>query len=397
MNTQSYLKISFSLVSLLTIFGCNQDPYANIGELTPKRTLADMVAGYTINGPSMIECTESLECGALVSVSVPSPGTAKIQVLGLPTGAIFDSTTGKFSYTPDYDVVDTINDPTLTVKTTPLRFVVTSSLDQSFAYDRIITLVVKNKQRPTQVVVAASAEVSEGQTLTQEVNIVNPDLPHGPFYLNIENGPAGVQVIQDPSKESHFTLKFTPDASFVNNGDVSDGTDFYKTVSLNIRVNSPNSESALGSTVWKVKDVRVAPVIVAPDTITQGLNANFVIGAIDYNEEESPKILLDTQQVQYGTLSTQVINQAAKNGKGLPATLMMVSWNNIPSWEDGKTTSIHYSVCTHGVKGKFAECVAKETKITIRTGSSELTSNFSPTDLSDNLSEVILSIAKGNN
>ena len=61
--------------------------------------------------PAVMEFNEGTKSEYLITAWAPSPGTPVVQVNNLPSGAIFDATTGKISWTPGFGAAIDHNDP----------------------------------------------------------------------------------------------------------------------------------------------------------------------------------------------------------------------------------------------------------------------------------------------
>ncbi len=370
MKTIHPLICGFAAMSILA--GCQQDPFSN-GLKPGQRILSNNPNNthqapkvYSVEAPDLIECTESIACGAEIHGHVPEPGTAIVTIRGLPTGAQYDATTGFLNYTPDYTVVDVATHPEQTMILVPLTISVRSSADPVTETSRAVNLLIRNKLQPVVLNVSGVTTVEEGKQLEQIVEVKSPDFPNGPLSLSALNAPVGTEVKPVLGSNNSFRVRFTPAFSFSGVGDSYSSSVYYKRIKVSYQANLPLGQPTVNDVYWTVNDVRQAASVSAPETLTQGLDVNFSIRAEDMNGEVSPRITVNST-VPFGRLTTTTIAETQGQGVVYPSRIVQVRWDQLRINNLGTTTPIDYEICVQRSTNNFSHCVTKTVKITLKS------------------------------
>ena len=120
---------------------------------------------------------------------------------------------------------------------------------------------------------------------------------------------------------------------------------------------------------WTVTDTRMAPLVTAPDAITQGLNVNFAIRADDLNLEMAPLITVDATNVPFGTINVTPVTETTASGVSPFTSVVNVQWSGLTAANIGTTTPIFFVVCTQSAPSVNGNCAAKKTMVTIGASS----------------------------
>ena len=359
------LILVLSLIACLALTGCKQNPYGDVSSTPGQKVVTENPENnhqapkvFSIEAPDVLECNESATCGTTILGHVPNPGNSIVQIKGLPSGATYDASTGAFSYTPDYDVVDVSKHPEQSMVNFPLTVTVRSSADSVNETSRIITLIVKNKMQPVDLEVSGSSDVDEGTTLEQTVEVKSADFPQGPFSLSAINAPVGTEVKPVSGSSTLFKVRFTPGFSFstYNNS---------KSVKISYTASLPIGQSISKDETWTIDDVRQAPAISAPENITQGLDVNFSIRAEDLNGEVSPKITVSSV-VPFGRISSTTVTETTGQNGTFPSKVVIVRWDQLKTSQLGTTTPINYEVCVQRGSGSYSFCTQKKVMVTLK-------------------------------
>jgi hypothetical protein len=359
-----------ALISILS--GCQQDPFGsglkpgqriltnnpNTGRETPKV--------FSVEAPDLIECTESMACGAEIRGHVPEPGTPVITIKGLPNGAQFDPSTSVLNYTPDFNVVDVANHPDQTMILIPLTVTVRSTADAITETSRSINLLVRNKLQPVELNVTGVTTIDEGKQLEQIVEVTSPDFPNGPLSVSAIGAPVGTEVRPVSGSNNSFRVRFTPAFSFAGVGDSFSNSIYYKRVKVSYQANLPLGQPSVKDVYWTVNDVRQSPSVSAPETLIQGLDVNFSIRAEDMNGEVAPRITVNST-VPFGRLTTTTVAETQGQGVVYPSRIVQVRWDQLRVNHLGTTTPIEYEICVQRSTNNFSHCVTKTVKITLKS------------------------------
>lgn len=356
---------------LTVLSGCNKDPYQ--AALKPGQRILNENPNsqhqspkvFAIEAPDLIECTESINCGAEIRGHVPEPGTSVVSIKGLPQGASYDASTATLTYTPGYDVVDLAAHPEQTLILMPLTVTVRSTADVVTESSRTINLLVKNKMQPVEVNVTGSSLVAEGATLQQTVEVKSADFPQGPISLSAINAPIGTELKPVVGSNNSFTVRFTPGYSFSGVGDSSNSLGYYKSVKVLYQANLPVGQPTQKDLVWTVNDVRQAPVVTAPETLVQGLDVSFSIRAEDMNGESAPRITVNPS-VPFGRITATAIAETDSRGVSYPSRVMQVRWDQLRVSNLGTTTPINYEVCVQKFSNSYTVCTQKKVMVSLK-------------------------------
>lgn len=365
-------KLLISVLSLVALIGCNQDPYNSavkpgqriVTENTPNGQEIPRV--YSVEGPSRIECTESQLCEAEFVGHVPAPGEVIFKVSGLPKGAKFDLSNGKFSFTPGYDFVDVGAHPDQTEADFDFVITLMSTLDNSSATTWPVSGKVKNKLQALDLIANGSMDANEGSVFEKTLEITSADFPQGPFTLNKVSGPDSVEIIPVSGNPKQFRLRYTPDHTVVNFNDTYSNT---KNVVISLNLGSPLGKELKKDFTVVVRDVRKEALITTPEKVTLGTdNTMFAIRAEDLNGEESPSITVHGN-VPFGKISTVEMPETASPGSN-PSKILVVKWDQLSPMSSGTTTPVNYEVCVRKTSTGSGQslCTQRKVMVTLKRG-----------------------------
>ena len=354
------------VLGLLTLTACNQNPYPEAAKMTVDRPVVRVASkSFSIETQDTLECTESEPCGTIIKGYVPEPGQAEVEIKGLPSGAVFDPSNGQLSYTPGFDVVDVAQHPERTFVAIALRVIVRSSLDKMTQSSRPMTLIVKHKKRPTAIQMSGSAMVKEGATLQQTITMSNPDLPNGPFFLNLGNAPDGTRVETVNGTVGQFLVKYTPKFSTVNHNDTWTGVEYQKTFNVSFYGSNSAGDISKVDQVWTVSDARQNPLLMGPDAVTVTNGTHFTLQAMDPNHEMAPQLQMESA-VSFGQLKLNTLSQTSgENGNSYPTTVVNVQADQLRSIGIAPTP-VTFVACNYGANKSLNNCVRKRIMVTVQ-------------------------------
>jgi hypothetical protein len=194
--------------------------------------------------------------GFTITATDPDGDTLAYSAGNLPTGATFDSGTGKFSWTPDYTQAGNYN----------VLFTVTDNGTPPLSASETITITVGNVNRPPVLDPIGNKTVNEGQVLTIKITATDPD--GDTLTYSASNLPSGATF--DPVSQT-FT--------WVPNYDQAGNYSVRFTVTDN--VTSPESDTE--EIIITVGNVNRPPVLapIGNKTVIEGEFLEFTITATD--------------------------------------------------------------------------------------------------------------------
>jgi hypothetical protein len=365
--------LALSVFALAGFGACEQNPYPKMGgRLVLEEDKPDpVVAPFSIQVDSVVNCVEGKACSIPVAGRVPNGGKPILRFENLPKGAAYDEAAGIIAFQPDFDVVDVAKDPTQTNANFVVSVQLRSDADPIVTARRTFTISVKNVYRPFRIVYDnPMPRTIEGTKLVQKVTVSSDDFPNGPFVPTLKDQPAGTTV--KTLTPNQFLVEFTPNHFYVNTTDVLEGGRYVKKSTVSFIATAPTGFSTPAQTSdWTIVDDRKAPFVSSPKELQQGPIVDFTIRAEDLNGERPPVIQVDTN-VPFGRLTaTRVETVPAVPGVTLPSTLFSVKWEDIPYDRIGQTHEISALICGPSAPRADTICVRHPTKVTI-TGNKHL-------------------------
>ncbi len=355
-------KVSISLLSLLilTLVGCDQDPYPVEQEIrrTPRSTPQDTLPPLAIEPIEDIKFREGLLSEFKIRVAVEEPGEPILKAEGLPEGATFDENTFTISWKPGYFDANDPNNPTVKRRTYPvtLRLFSTAMDLNNDGVSREVKLVVEDSPRPiTLDTRSVTPEVDENEEFSRIIRFKNEDFPNGPFKVATENLPSSLEI--EEVDGTTFRLKFRPDYFHVNRDTVGRN---YIRYEGKIVASNPRNETREFKYRIQVNDVRQGVKLVAPEEIEQGLDAGFQVAAYDLNREIAPNISLSVKRPAFGKFITSI-----KENPKTFSSVLSILWKDIPPRYNKTTQKVTYEACVLDSRGQKTDCQEQSTKIKI--------------------------------
>ncbi len=185
-----------------------------------------------------------------VSATDPDGDILTYSATGMPEGAIFDSVTQTFSWTPDYNQAGLYT----------VNFQVS---DGNLTVSRSVFINVNQVNLPPEIALIGNQIVDEGKTLQFTVSAIDPD---GDILTYTATGMPEGAILNSTSKTFSWTPGYTQAGSFTVRIHVSDGS---LTVSQDVLIN--------------VNQVNLSPELatIANQTVDEGKLLQFTISATD--------------------------------------------------------------------------------------------------------------------
>ena len=345
-----------SLVTLLLLVGCKQDPYPVEGDLrvVQRQEPYTPLPALAISVEDKIEYREGRYLEYQVRVAVEEPGVPIVKIDNLPEGAEFNPETFILKWRPTYFQGNDTNDPSIKSRIYPVTIWLRSSVLPKEQLRKTINLVVFDVPQAINIQSSRSSSVYENQELVEQITVSNADFPNGPFRLLTKGMPANLKVTQKgPTK---FELRYKPTYFHVNRNRSTDD----KKYEGKLIVSNPANHIEEKDFPITVKDVRLDSKVVAPAKLTQGLDVSFQVATYDLNREVAPDIKLLSSRPGFGTFKTEII----KNPNSF-SSVLNVYWNDIPPAYNGTTQTLKFEACVVGRWGRRDNCTREETKIKV--------------------------------
>ncbi|MFT6071361.1 MAG: hypothetical protein ACJAT2_000543 [Bacteriovoracaceae bacterium] len=345
------------ILSVITLVGCKQDPYPTEGVFRKEPVVQGQqpLPALAISVGDKIEYREGRNLALKIRVEVEEPGEPIVKIDGLPEGASFDPKTFMLSWTPNYFQGNDINDASIKARFYPITIWLRSSALPKEYLRKTVNLVVFDIPRAIGIGSSRNSSVNENSEFNETITISNPDYPQGPFKLLTKDLPANMKI--EEISPTQFKLSYKPDYFHVNRarGESS------KVYNGKIIVSNPANHIEEVDYKFTVKDVRREVKVVAPESLTQGLDVSFQVASYDLNREISPDMTLLTSRPGFGNFRTEVI----KNEDSF-SSVMNIYWTDIPPVYNGTTQTLKFKACVLGSWGnRRDECKEEETEVKI--------------------------------
>lgn len=361
------MKSLLILSLLVSLVGCNSDPYPSAGDRLkdPRKPTVVKDPPNGMNIDSKVEFTEGEPGLIKYKVNVPSPGQPVVWVEDLPQGAVFNKADSTITWTPDYYAGNNLKDPTIKSRDYEFTIYYRSNLDDpKTAQKEKVTIIVYDKPREFVIDTAKEKTVSEGNTLSYHFTIKSVDYPQGPFKVYTQGMPAN--TIVEKISNTEYRLVFTPDYHHVkinanpNPCGTSDNDCLLYTPK--ITVNNPANHETDVDIKIKVQDVRQNITLVTPTSTDQGLDMSFGIASVDPNGEVAPKIFVSSGEPKpgYGQFETDLVKDEENN-----SSVLNVKWRDIPLSMNGKFHTFTFKSCVLSSLYSYNDCDTKTLKVKI--------------------------------
>ena len=352
------------LLVLLALWGCNQNPYPDEGEVreTPREQRRVRLA-LSADIPQELYLFEGVEHEEKLKVKVPPPGHPVVWIDGLPDGAEFDAETYTLKWRPGFFAGNNSQDPTIKTRVYPLTVWLKSSLDDTEKISQRVSVIVTDVPRAITIDGNQEARVDEGATLSYEFEVDNADYPQGPFSIFTSDMPSNTKIEAIPGTSNKFKLQFSPDYFHVNarHRDCGSWQNSCRKYEGKITVTNPAGHQQEKDLTITVNDKRLGSKIVTPATLNQGLDVSFQVTAYDLNKEISPVLRLLGQKPTFGKFETKTIASDENN-----STILDVKWSDIPPIHNGKTFTFKFESCVANSQNNLRDCTQDKIDINIR-------------------------------
>lgn len=352
------MKILSLLFVTSFLLSCEYDPYPNNGSIepNPRRETMPPRAAIGTNILKQYKLTEGRETFIKWKATVPAPGVPELTILGLPSGATFDKKTMEFKWTPGYfDGNDPLN-PSISIRTYNMTILVRSSLNNIKAEEYEVQLTVEDNPQKFEIVGDDSDHVYEGSKLDYRFNIDNFDYPQGGedgFSVTADNLPPGMEIKK--LSATHYKITGTPDYHDVILSEPDNCNTWRQNCKeYNIKLTAVNPANHITTKEVKleIRDERLAPKLVIPEAIEQGLDSSFQISAYDLNADVAPEIKISPDSMPYGDFKvTPLKDEETKS------SVLNVTWSDIPPSYNGKTKTFDLEACVYDRYKDYDNCV----------------------------------------
>lgn len=349
---------------LVLLVGCNKNPYPDKGiiSVTQPAEPEDVRPAISVDIPDNVELKEGSEGQVTIRAVVPKPGVPVITFEKLPEGAVWDPATMTLSWKPGFEMGNAPNDPQVKVMVYPVVVWVRSSQDEVQAVRKSMNLIVHDTPRPITINSANDFEAIEGDTARFNFSIVNQDYPRGPFDVSLGDFPVNSEI--EKINNTDYRVRLTPDHQHVN---VLRDTSCWSSrgacreYKTRLVVINPAGHKFEKKVTIKIIDKRIAPKVVAPDNLEQGLDVNFQVGAYDLNSEVTPNIEMTSRAPTIGQFSIDHVRDTNGN-----STVARISWLDLPPSMNGTTQTFSFRSCVNDGSRRMQNCVSRDVRVRIR-------------------------------
>lgn len=354
---------------ILFFFSCESNPYPEIGEggsggqieSRPRRLTTPPPKPIGIIIDNHYKLTEGINKKIEIPATVPSPGRPILKLVNLPAGASFDEDKKVFSWTPGYFDGNDPEDPTIRTRDYTVGIHVRSTdLEIEAEYYEML-LTVEDSPQKFSIKAQSYENVYEGETLSYFFEVESLDYPHGPFSVTAKNLPAGSKIKQ--VNETRFEINYSPDYHHVKLSESDECRSYRvncKKYPVTISVYNPANHRTQKEVEFEVRDVRLEPKLVIPQTIEQGLDSSFQVSSYDLNGDIAPRMEITPRQMDYGEFSYEVLrNDSTKS------SVINVKWTDIPPSYNGKTVEFDIESCVMNSRRSYGNCQTRAIKIKI--------------------------------
>ncbi len=362
----------------LVIAGCKQNPFPTDGRLVqgelPK--LAPALPPLILEFPEQesLYVHEGQKLEFTLGATVPAPGLPIVEIQGMPPGATYDDATRLFRWIPGFNAANDPRDTTMIVRPYTIRFSLSSSENRTTVTSRSMMIVVRDvPQNVSMPLPPAPVILYEGKVHEQQVTVFSSDYPQGPFDLQIENMPVGVEIHRDLTNLAKFKIRYTPSFREVNvltNTSYSIPPSVEKAITLTAF--GPRGINVSGKMTWKILDERQFPTTLLPTKVTQGTSAGFVISAEDVNGEVPPTIIMSPKPT-FGIAELKEETRGVGNAvKGInPSVVYSFRWTQIPPDKIGTTQKVRFATCVQQSRNSKSFCKTNEVAISFENETHE--------------------------
>lgn len=268
-----------------------------------------------------------------VKFTVPSGGSAAIEFKDLPKGVVYNATTKRLEWTPDYQAANDPNNPAIVSKTYYFTALVYDTRKPVETIEKRSRIIVNDTARPAGVKSGLEMLGLEGTPMAHIIEFEDQEYPAGPFDASVSGLPLDVVVDWPNKTQPRFLLRWTPGYDKIINRPQD-------TYTGHVTIYNPRGKRLEFNVVWTVSNRVIAPIIAGPTSVSQPVDVDFVAMAEDLNNEYIPQ--WTAIHPGYGILT---VNTQTVVGAGRPKSAGIVSWKNIPPAKLGIAATVQLRAC----------------------------------------------------
>ena len=285
---------------------------------------------------------------------VVASGNGRLEITGLPAGAMFDEEEGEIRWTPDFLAANDPEDVTVISK----EYKLTLNLydNESITYiSRPASIIVFDVSRDMLIWTASDSILREGRNHTQNIRVADEDFPGELIELYSPDLPQDVELSR--TGPTGFRLRFRPGYGFASRTG-SNAQNFYRDINFRLQAVGPRGHVTHKVVRWRVHDTRQRALILASSRMTAHTpELRFFVTVQDPNQERFP----DLRLVRNPAEGRVRVNRTATNGV---EAIYEIHWSNIPANRLGTTQNFQLRACRD--RRIAATCSEKQVRVTIR-------------------------------
>lgn len=344
-------KVALILTVLVAIAGCDsnpvtgkQNPYDGKGELQdpgkPKDTPTKdekPVGALSLYVDQQMLFVEGGAGEYGVKATVPVGGNLVVEVNGLPPGMVYDATTMKLKWTPDYQAANDPNNPNTNSRQYPIEVRAYDSKNPIEQKVQAALVVVNDTPRPAGLKSVPDKLGIEGSPMAHIIDFEDLEYPTGPFSVSVSGLPIDAVVDFPNNTMPRFILRWTPTFDKVINK-------MEEIYTGNVIIYNPRGKRLDFNVVWTIANRIAPPQVGGPTDVSESGTIHFMVMAEDQNGEYIPQ--WSGIHPGFGTLN--VSTTPVTGGLGRPKSMGSVAWSGIPADKLNKTHILNLRACVQG-------------------------------------------------
>lgn len=347
-------KLSLLVLTFL-IVACENNPYPTNGDIeeNPRRETSPPREAIGVIIEPQYNLTEGVPKTIKIPATVPAPGKPVLELVNLPAGAKFDETKYEFSWTPSFSDGNDAKDPTIKTKDYVVGMYLRSSAGDIKAEYYEMLLTVMDSPQKFDIDGKSKATVYEGREFVYKFSIDNDDYPKGPFSVVTKNLPLGAKVKQ--VNDTDFEISFKADYQDVLLNRPNQCSAYRVNCiqeNFELKVYNPAKHETSKEVTLEIRDTRLAPKLVVPETMTQGLDTSFQVSSYDLNGDIAPNIMISPDRMDFGDF-----HYTLSKNEELKSSVLNVSWRDIPPSYNGKMVKFDIRTCVYSESRNVSNCV----------------------------------------
>ena len=353
--------ISLGVVVGLSSVGCKSNPFPEDDRTKSNAPLAPLrnVDNFTVIEPDQFQVAEGRTEESTLTVRSQISGNLVIALTpgqDLPPWVVFNAATKKLTLRPDFSAANDSVNPMTAVRDYTVMFDISSPASREILVRRSISIRVQDTPRDFTVTPSTlTPQVSEGRTLSVNLQITNLDFPQGPFQFIAENFPPGCLVVPVAGNPNLFRVEYTPNFMTIRRTD----TDFpTRRHNSRVRFADPRGHLFELQLPIEVRDARQRVVISAPTSIRGQQALAVQVRVDDPNGETEPGLTVNNVPA-FGNFGTPIRVEGNNGQNGQPAfAIYSVLWTDVPAARWGSQYSVQLNGCNFaGAGGGLTACV----------------------------------------